>query len=282
MSWAVYDETACSLGEGPLWHPERRQLFWFDINGMRLHTRGQHWQFDIPHSAAGWVDHGTLLIASARGLHRFDIASGTSEDIAPLEADNPVTRSNDGRADPWGGFWIGTMGHAAKPGAGAIYRYVRGDLHQLYTGITISNAICFAPDGGHAYFTDTKVGVIMRQALDAQGWPKGDPEAFVDCRAQGLNPDGAVVARDGTLWVAQWGAYRVAAYDTQGQFCGARHVPAAQASCPAFGGPDLGTLFVTSAQLGIPEDVLQAEPANGQTFSIAGLSKGLAEHRVIL
>ena len=86
------------------------------------------------------------------------------------------------------------MGKGAEPGAGAIYRYYRGAVQRLFHPITISNAICFAPDRSVAYFTDTPKGIVMRQALNADdGWPEGDPEPWLDLRAEGLNPDGAVV-----------------------------------------------------------------------------------------
>ena len=163
-----FDDHLCTLGEGPLWHPERGALFWFDILSHRLFIREgdteQHWDFDTYVSAAGWIDDTTLLVASAEALLRFDIATGMSETVAPLEADNPVTRSNDGRADPWGGFWIGTMGIKAEPGAGAIYRYYRGELRALHSPISISNAICFSPDLAFAYFTDTPTNIVMRPA----------------------------------------------------------------------------------------------------------------------
>lgn len=176
----IFDHIQCQLGEGPLWHPERKELFWFDILGHRLHTKGQHWQFDTFVSAAGWVDGDTLLIASARALHRFNIATGDYDDICTLEADNPITRSNDGRADPQGGFWIGTMGKNAESNAGAIYRYFKGELRQLFAPITISNAICFAPDGKTAYFTDTPRQQIMRLNLDRDGWPNSAPVLHID------------------------------------------------------------------------------------------------------
>jgi len=165
------------------------------------------WSFEEHVSAAGWVDDDTLLIASETGLGLFDIATGRQQRLAALEAETSVTRSNDGRADPWGGFWIGTMGKAAEPGAGAIYRYFRGEIRRVFDRITIPNAICFSPDGDWLYFTDTPRRTIWRQRLrDADGWPAPEaPESFVDLTGAGLNPDGAVVDRDGRLWNAQWG-----------------------------------------------------------------------------
>ena len=93
----VFDDRPCVLGEGPLWHPERGQLFWFDIIGRKLLSRDGdtrlEWQFDEYVSAAGWIDRDTLLIASATGLNKFSLTDGTSALVHPLEADNPVTRS---------------------------------------------------------------------------------------------------------------------------------------------------------------------------------------------
>ncbi|RYG92666.1 SMP-30/gluconolactonase/LRE family protein [Loktanella sp. IMCC34160] len=273
----IYDATNCTLGEGPLWHPERKELFWFDILGKRLHRKGQHWQFDTYVSAAGWVDRDRLMVASARDLFLFNVETGETErSLCPLEADNPVTRSNDGRADPQGGFWIGTMGIKAERGAGAIWRYYRGELRRLFPDITISNAICFAPDGATAYFTDTPTRQIMRVALDADGWPKGTPEVHIDLTRERLNPDGAVVDAAGNLWNAQWGASRVACYDPTGRFQKAVGFDGLQTSCPAFGGDDLTTLFCTTAAEGLNGD------AEGRTYAATGHGPGQAEHKVTL
>ena len=272
----IFDAHQCQLGEGPLWHPTRHELFWFDILGKQLRTATTHWQFDDYVSAAGWVDDTTLIVASARALSRFDITTGQSQKLCDLEADNPITRSNDGRADPQGGFWIGTMGINAEPAAGAIYRYYRGTLRRLFADIQISNAICFAPSGDTAYFTDTNTQVIMATALDGDGWPIGKPRIHVDLRGTDFRPDGAVVDTDGTLWSAQWGVGRVAGYSPDGQYVTSYDLPVAQTSCPAFGGPDLTTLFCTSAA------VDQTGTDDGKTFAIPTTHTGQAEHRVIL
>lgn len=276
MNAGTFDTTQCDLGEGPLWHPERNALFWFDILGKRLFGEGRVRQFDENISAAGWVDHDTLLIASETQLFTYNLETEVSEHVLPLDAENPVTRSNDGRADPFGGFWIGTMGKQSEKKAGAIYRYYKGSIEMLYDQITVANAICFSPDGKFAHYTDTHSRRIMRQALDDAGWPKGAPEIFIDTRDAGLNPDGAVVDSEGCIWVAQWGASRVARYGPDGTFMGAVGVAAKQSSCPAFGGPDLKTLFITSAATGLEG------PDEGKTFMLETGTRGQREHRVIL
>ncbi len=281
----IYDNRACDLGEGPLWHPMRNQLFWFDILGkcMLSVEKGQprQWRFPEMVSAAGWVDRDMLLIAGERDLFLFDIETEELETLVELESDNRVTRSNDGRADPLGGFWIGTMGKKAEPGAGAIYRYYRGELRRLFGDITIPNAICFAPDGSFAHFADTATGRVMRVALDAEGWPNAPAEVFLDLTAEGLNPDGAVMDADGVMWLAQWGAGRVAGYDRAGQFLRAVSFDAPHTSCPAFGGPDFGTLFCTTALQDMDADARAAHPNAGMTFAAGGIAKGRAEYRVI-
>lgn len=277
----IFDDRQCRLGEGPLWHPERRQLFWFDILGKRLLSREngtpRSWQFEEHVSAAGWVSRNELLIASASRLFLFNLETEASAKICDLEGDNPVTRSNDGRADPLGGFWIGTMGFNAEEGAGSIYRYYKGELRKLFGGITISNAICFSPDGSTAYFADTATQAIQKVALDGDGWPAGAPSLFVDLATDGFDPDGAVVDSEGYLWNAQWGAFRVARYAPDGTFVQAIALPAKQISCPAFGGADLETLFATSATVG-----LDAGEDDGKTFSVEVSVRGQKEHRVVL
>ncbi len=265
----IFDARPCFLGEGPLWHPLRRELFWFDIIGKRMLSSDRittrEWQFDSHFSAAGWLDEGHLMLASEAGLWGFTIASGALDLIVPLEADQPETRSNDGRADPWGGFWIGTMGKKAQTGLGGIYRYYRGELRKLHSGITISNAICFDPERGLAYFADTAVQKIWRQRLDDKGWPMAEPELFLDLAPQGLWPDGAVVDGDGGLWNAQWGAARVARYTPDGRFDRALAVRAPHVTCPAFAD---GRLLTTTAQEGLDAETLTRAPLSGQVFDL--------------
>jgi sugar lactone lactonase YvrE len=278
----IHDDKNCLLGEGAFWHPERGQLFWFDIYARHLCTKGHHWSLPWSASSMAWVDRDRLILHSDRGLHLFDLGTGQAEDLMPFEADEPRTRANDGRADPYGGFWISTMDKAVAEPLGGIHRYYRGEVRRLFAPIAIPNAICFAPDGTTAYFTDTGTQVIRKVRLDGDGWPVGEPEAHVDLRGTDLMPDGAVVAADGTLWCAQWGASRVAVYDLTGKEVGSHAFPAIQTSCPAFGGPDLTDLYCTSAAAGLPQGHLADHPDEGRTFVLPTGRKGQAEHRVIL
>ena len=284
----IFDDRRCDLGEGPLWHPLRKQLFWFDILGKKMLSQSpegpQEWHFADMVSAAGWVSQDELLIASEIALFRFNLTTGAKSVVAALESHNPATRSNDGRADPQGGFWIGTMGKngGADPGMGAIHRLYRGELRRIFRDLTIPNSISFAPDGQSACYSDTVTGCVMRVALDPQGWPRGQPQVYLDLSAEGLHPDGAVIDAEGVMWLAQWGAGRVAAYAPDGTFLRAVAVNGPHSSCPAFGGPDLTTLFCTTALEGMDTAARAAHPDAGKVFAAMNVAKGQAEHRVIL
>ncbi len=275
----AFDPRPCALGEGPIWHPERGQFLWFDILNRRLLAEGgAEWTFDRMASAAGWIDRDRLLVATETGLAALDLGTGAMEDLAAVEADRPDTRSNDGRADRQGGFWFSTMGKRAEPGAGSIYRYHRGRVERLFTGLTIPNAICFAPDGRLAYFADTPLGLVWAQPLDAEGWPKGERRVFLDLKPEGLNPDGAVTDAGGGVWCAKWGAGAVMRYDPDGRRTHVLAVGGRHSSCPAFGGAALDRLLVTTALQGIEDP----DPAQGLPYLLEPGFRGLPEPRVLL
>ena len=284
----VFDATQNSLGEGVLWHPLRHSLFWFDILKHRLFERSiddpkaKVWQFDAHISAAGWIDFNTLMIASETELFAFNLEDQTKVTLAALEADNPITRSNDGRADRQGGFWIGTMGKRAEDKVGSIYRYYKGEVRKLFADLTITNSICFGIDGKTAYFTDTLTRQIMSVRLDQDGWPISSPKIYLDLNAAKLSPDGAVIDAKGNMWIAQWGAGRVSCYDQNGKLVSAQYATAHQITCPAFGGDDYQTLFCTSASEGLGDSDIKTQNAGATYFSQLDDVKGVPEPQVFI
>ena len=288
MTTSILDPRACHLGEGAFWHPIRRQFFWFDIVNGHLLSQDRSgpriWKFPEMVSAAGWVSEDVLLIAGERDLFLFDLETEEVESLVELEAGNPRSRSNDGRADRQGGFWIGTMMKepSERKGAGAIYRFYKGELKVLFPGISIPNSICFSPDGRLAYFSDTMAQTIWKVALDEGGWPVGARQVFRDFTGTDIYPDGAVTDAAGNVWNAQWGAARVAAYAPDGSFLRAVPVGAPHSSCPCFGGPGLTTLYCTTAQEEMTPAGLAAFPDSGKVFATDGAGKGLPEPQVLL
>ncbi|MFV0293967.1 MAG: SMP-30/gluconolactonase/LRE family protein [Paracoccus sp. (in: a-proteobacteria)] len=278
----VYDDRICNLGEGPLWHPERQQFFWFDILERRMMSRdgkrSLQWRFDQMASAVGWVDRNRMLVATETGLILLDLRDDTRQPVIGIEADDPATRSNDGRADRQGGFWIGTMSKDAEHGRGAIYRFFRGELRKLADAITITNAICFSPDGRMAFYADTREAKVWMQPLDGEGWPLGARRPYLDLGPQELEPDGAVIDAEGAFCVACWGEGAVLRFDTAGQLINRIEVGGRHASCPAHGGSDFRDLLVTTAQTGIEDP----DPAQGLTYMTRTSIPGLPEPQVLL
>ncbi|MEX0760332.1 MAG: SMP-30/gluconolactonase/LRE family protein, partial [Tistlia sp.] len=228
-------------------------------------------------SALARVDGARQLLVAEDGLYLREVASGALRLHRPLEAENPATRSNDARVHPCGAFWIGTMGRAAEPGAGAIYWYFEGRLRQLYDRVSVPNAICFSPDGGIAYFADTPTGRIMRVAVEpSTGLPRGEPARFDDGSGAG-GPDGAVVDAEGLLWVARWGGGCLETYAPSGRRVRRLALPVSQPTCPAFAGRGGSSLLVTSAREGLTATQLATEPEAGSTFRLDLELKGRAE-----
>jgi sugar lactone lactonase len=278
----------CHLGEGPTYDAMTDTAWWFDILEKRLFeaniSSGQVKIHALGRMASALtrIDADRQLIVAEDGLYVRYVADGRMESFAPLEADNPATRSNDARVHPSGTLWLGTMGRKAEPRAGAIYALYQGRISRLFSNVTIPNAICFSPDGKVGYFADTATNVMHRVPLDsATGLPADEPAPFI--RHTGVGGlDGAVTDADGLLWNARWGGGCVDVYDANGRRLRSLGVPALQSSCPAFVGRDFSRLLVTSAWQGMDETARAADPEHGRTFILDVAVRGRAEPEVKL
>lgn len=278
-----------SLGEGPLWHPGRRELFWFDINRNMMFRAGPDGDiratvdFGEPVAAAAIIDDATLLIASATAILDFDIETRRFTKRIGLEADNPDTRANDSRVSPQGAWWIGTMSRSESGNAGAVYHFRDGKLTTLRTNVGIPNATCFSPDGRTAYFADSLTKTIQKIAIDpATGLPVGDWETFVDLTGGKASPDGAVCDAEGFVWNAEYGGSRVVRYRPDGTEERAIELPCPNVTCPCFGGDDLKTLYLTTASQFMSDADLERYPHAGSVFAVDIDVPGQAETPVRL
>lgn len=280
----IYDAHICECGEGPLWHPLRKQLYWVDVTTQDILTRenGQTVKiaFDEFVTSMAWIDAVHILVATETGLIVLNLETKTQTLLCALEAGRSETRSNDGRADPWGGFWISTMGKNAESGAGKLYRYHNSKLSIIVDAITIPNAICFDKGRLRAYFADTALSKLYVIALNSEtGAPQGKPALFKDF--EGAAIDGAVVDRDGNLWIGVWDGFEVLKVSPGGDIVDRLPAGAARPTCPAFGGPDYSDLYVTTAAIGLKE-TLQDIPEQGRTLVFKNAVQGAAEPRFIL
>ncbi|QQR40522.1 SMP-30/gluconolactonase/LRE family protein [Devosia rhizoryzae] len=282
-------DSQCALGEGPVWHVERQQLFWVDINNKELFAASadgeiqQSWAFDEMMAAIAIVDRDTLVLVGETGLKRLDLQSGAVEHFFDLERDVPTNRGNDSRVHPSGAFWIGTMVKDEGPKDGAVYHYLAGKLQRIIADAAIPNATSFTADGRRAYWTDTPTSRILTRETDPEtGLPLGDWTLFADTSDLPGHPDGAVVDSEGYLWNARWGGSCVIRFAPDGSVDRTIEVPVSQVTCPAFGGPDLKRLFLSTANKNLSPEQLAEEKVAGGIFFIDLDVAGLPEAKIKL
>ena len=271
-------DSRCTLGEGILWCERRRVLYWTDILAAELwrhdpasgHTHT--WSLPAPLACLALAGDGRLLLGLAKGLHASDVEAQLSArellltKLADVEADDPLTRVNDGRADRHGGFVFGTKSeHADLRPAGRFYQYTAAHgLRELaLPRAAIPNSICFDASGTRMYFCDSAAPRILQCRYAAATATVSDLAVFVELDAPGAEPDGSIVDAEGALWNAQWGAGRVVRYLPDGRIDRIVRVPAPQPSCCAL---REDTLYVTSARIGLEAAALAAHPLSGGVF----------------
>jgi len=200
--------------------------------------------------AVALAEDGGLLVAAARGLATVSPAGETS--IGPdLLGDRRDARLNDGSVDPHGRFVVGSMALGPETGEEVLLRVsADGAVETLRDGIRLSNGIAFAPDGGTIYHVDTLANTISSHSYGPGAFDHDEPWSIVLSDLPDF-PDGLTVSADGTLWVAQWGGSSIRHHALTGELLDIVAVDATQVSCPAFIGPGLATLAMTSAQEGL-------------------------------
>lgn len=274
----IFDDRCCTLGEGPLWLPERATLIWADIPACRLLGRSADaalaWEMPEMISAAGRVDGDRIVLCGESGIWQFGLETGALELLCPIP-DMEGLRSNDARVDPWGGVWTSTMSLSQVPEAGSIHRWYRGELRRVASGLTIPNAICFSPDRRRAYFADSRRATIFTQALDPEGWPMGRAEAFVTLSEHRVVPDGAVTDAEGCLWSALWGGGRVVRFAPDGTEVARFETGTPYPTCPAFGGAGFADLYVTTMTNAEPGAQPAPPPPLGRTLRLASAAVGI-------
>lgn len=269
------------LAEGPCWDARRACLFWVDIEGHALHqlTLDPLTDRAMPlGEAVGAVApcaDGRLLLATASGLWLYDLATGGREQIADPESATTGNRFNDGKCSPEGRFFGGTMNPGPTRNA-ALYRLDGdGSLARLRTGVGISNGLAFSMDSRTFYWADTPTGQVLAFDHDPATGAIANPRVAVQVPSGQGAPDGLTIDCDGRLWVAQWGGWRVVCYDpATGEALATLRVPAARVSACTFGGADMGTLFITTAQPDTPEE-RAAQPHAGGIFTARPGARGL-------
>lgn len=268
-------DARAKVAEGPLWRSDDRTLFWVEIMGRRVHQydpasgRDRSWEVGQPVGAAALRAAGGLVLALERGFGQLDLENGQVELIAPVETDEPGNRMNDGKCDPAGRFWAGTMAYdwQRRAGAGALYRLdPDGRVERMLGGVTLSNGLDWSPDGRQMYYVDTPTRRIDVFDFDLERGRIANRRPFVELGPEDGFPDGLTVDAEGFVWVALYQGWSVRRYAPDGSLAQTVQLPVAQVTACAFGGTDLGDLYITTASERFTADDFRREPHAGGLF----------------
>lgn len=247
--------SACTLGEGVIWDHRTETVLWVDIKNPSVWryqpTTGHHQRLEAPESVGFVVltaDPNVVIGGFRSGLARFDLESGKLTPIVAPEPDRPGNRINDGHVGPDGAIYFGTMDDAETEPTGAFWRWDGKELSCFYEGIVVTNGPASSPDGRTMYATDTTSGIIYAFDFD-RGRPR-KPRIFVRFEQGWGHPDGMTVDHRGHVWVCHWGGSRITRFTPEGQAEMVVPVPTAEVTNCTFAGPDLRTLYITTASIG--------------------------------
>ena len=262
----------CELGEGPVWDARSARIAWVDILGRRvlLHdpttgatesiTTPLHVGAIAPRRAAGYV------AALQDGF--WILGDGPARRLATVPEARPEIRFNDGKCDPAGRFWAGTMPYDEVSPAGGLYRLDRdGSVARVLEGVTISNGLAWSGDGTTLYYIDTPTRRVDAFAYDAARGEIGKRRTVIEIPSDAGAPDGMAIDVEDGLWVALWGGGVLHRY-VDGRLDRVIALPVSQPTSCAFGGPDLDELYITSARTGLTPAARAAEPLAGGLFRI--------------
>ena len=262
------------LGEGAFWNHQTQELYWVDIEGKLLHiydpaTRTDR-TFPTPSRVGTVVPAGPheAVIALKDGIYKIDTRNGAISLFCSLEADLPDNRFNDGKCDPAGRLWAGSMDLGTINPSGALYRIdPDGKATKMLDSITISNGIVWTSDKKTMYYIDTPTRQIRAYDYDnASGAISNERVAVAVPDTLGF-PDGMAIDEQDKLWVGMWGGHCVARFDPlTGQLLSRIEAPALNVTACAFGGPNLDTLYITTASTDMTKEEQLAYPGAGAIF----------------
>ncbi len=278
-------DARAELGEGPRWHAEERRLYWVDIARNELHrfdpaTGGDEVRrFDQPVGCFAFRDRGGLLLAMKDGCAILD--DWAAEPVVFGEqvfAGKPHHRFNDGRTDPQGRFWVGSVNTIKDANDAALYRLdAEASLTEIEGGMLTCNGAAFSPDGATFFHADTPTHALRAYDFDGETgaltnrriihqWPDGRGR-----------PDGGSFDAEGCYWTALFDGDRVLRLSPDGALLKEIALPCSRPTMITFGGDDLRTAYVTSARIGLSDEQLTREPLAGSIFAFQVDVPGIAE-----
>jgi sugar lactone lactonase YvrE len=267
------------LGECPLWHTEEGALYWIDIVGQEVHRhvlRGDRhhvWHLPSEPGCIALCEGGGLIVAMRSGIAHLDTDTGTLQPIVDAPYDPSLIRFNDGRCDAAGRLWVGTLYEPRDHAGASLYCLDRGFLRDVPKPATVSNGVAFSPDSRTLYHTDTTAHRITAYDYDLATAQVGNGRLLRQFStdksgAYGGRPDGAAIDSEGAYWCAMYEGGRILRLSPGGDVLREISLPVLCPTMIAFGGTDLGTLFITSVRHRRTPTELSLHPLSGCVLSL--------------
>ena len=274
------------LGESPVWSPDEAALYWVDINNPTVHRldpatgERKRWLIETETGSIGLAGPGRLVAGLRTGLHFLDLETGKIEKICDPEGGGRFNenRMNDGKVDRAGRFWVGTMNDPGHEPRGTLWRIdADGNAEPAMREIRIPNALCWSPDSSTMYFTDSYSHEIWAFDFDLKEGAFENKRVFAAVPEDEGVPDGATVDAEGFVWCAHMFGGKVSRLAPDGSVERTIELPVPQVTSCAFGGPDLDTLYITTASLRMDRAALAEQPLAGALFAADPGVRGLPE-----
>ncbi|MBT9189523.1 SMP-30/gluconolactonase/LRE family protein [Zobellia russellii] len=268
--------TTATLGEGVFWHPKENKVYWVDIYGKEIYATdpktGSNQTFKLPEyvGTIAPIRSGGLLVALENSVVELDTETGGFSSVLELEKDKPDNRFNDGKCDPKGRFWLGSMCRQGLSATGALYS-IEADMGYVKRAehITVSNGITWSLDHKTMYYIDSPTRKVVAYSYDVETGAISNPIKVIDIPEEFGFPDGMTIDNEGMVWIALWGGSAVSRWNPDtGVLIQKITLPAPHVTSCAFGGGDQCKLFITTAREGLTEAQLAEYPLSGSLFAI--------------
>ncbi|MRX71896.1 SMP-30/gluconolactonase/LRE family protein [Bacillus lacus] len=271
------------LGEGPVWDPRSSLLYWIDIEGQALYSldpsrEGQVNKMSLGQRPGALVLRETdgAVLAAENGFFFLDMSSGKLEEITNPEEHVANNRFNDGKADPAGRFWAGTMEEEGKKHQGSLY-CLNTDMtaQRKLQNLSISNGLAWSRDNKYFYLIDTPESKVFQFHYQLDTGSISEKRTAITFPEDAGSPDGMTIDEEGMLWIAHFGGGRISRWNPDsGQMLEEVSIPAPNVTSCVFGGENLNTLYITTASIGMSDEELEKFPKAGSLFqyepSVAG------------
>ncbi len=277
----------CNLGEGPMWHPTENGLYWVDILQKELHFYDPNREMKqkmtlnkMPGAVVPTNQNKYLLVSMEDGIIKLNNHTMEQEYLVRFHKNESNMRANDGKCDPFGNFWVGTMSKTCEEGAGALYCYrPDGTFLKQIENVTISNGLCWSPTGYTMYYIDTFAFCVKAYDCDSFGNLSNERIVLDDTKKELAYLDGMTIDTEGMLWIAHCTGGYIARWNPEtGQILEKYELPVPKCTSLTFGGLNYNTLYITTAQEHMSQNEIKQYPQSGDIFELKTNFKGFKTH----